>query len=363
MKVLHVNAGLENGGGLTHIINLLKQAKNEEQDFTLLCLADGPVAQAARTAKLKVQVLGINSRYDLAGLNKLAHFINNAGFSIVHTHGARANLFVSLIRHKITAKWCVTVHSNPYLDFADRGFTGKIFTKLNIQAIRKADCVFAVTKRFADLLVEKAKIKQKKVHVIYNGTFFHADSQIPAKYEHPNFNIVNVARAEKVKGQDLLLQALKQLNNANVHLFIAGDGSQLRSLKDLTQKLNLGPQVTFQGFMTHKQLKNLYRRMDLAVLTSYSESFPLVLLEASDNLLPLLSTAVGDISMMIPDKEHGFVAKVGEIDSICSALKQAVNTPKTQLREMAQLEKNYVERHFSLHEQLSSILRVYDDIV
>ena len=29
MKVLHVNAGLENGGGLSHIVNLLTEAKNE----------------------------------------------------------------------------------------------------------------------------------------------------------------------------------------------------------------------------------------------------------------------------------------------------------------------------------------------
>ena len=362
MKVLHVNAGLENGGGLTHIINLLKEAKNEQQNFTLLCLADGPVAQAARTAKLDVQVLGIKSRYDLGGLNKLANFINQGSFNIVHTHGPRANLFLSLIRRKIKANWCITIHSNPYLDFADRGLKGKIFTKANLHAISKADCIFAVTKRFANLLIKKVKIDPEKVHVIYNGTFFHEDSQIPAKYEHPNFNIVNVARAEKVKGQALLLQALKKLNNANVHLFIVGDGTELNSLKNLAQQLKLGPQVIFLGFMTHKQLKNLYRRMDLAVLTSYSESFPLVLLEASDNLLPLLSTAVGDIKVMIPDQKHGFVANIGDIDSICTQLRRAIETPKDQLKEMAQREKSYVERNFSLKKQLKSILQVYSQI-
>ena len=47
MKVLHVNAGLENGGGLSHIVNLLTEAKNEGKDFELLTLAEGPVAQAA----------------------------------------------------------------------------------------------------------------------------------------------------------------------------------------------------------------------------------------------------------------------------------------------------------------------------
>lgn len=363
MKVLHVNAGLESGGGLTHIINLLTEAKNEGKDFTLLCLAEGPVTQAARAAKLQCVVLGINGRYDLTGLKRLRSFINKGNFDIVHTHGPRANLFVSMIRKRITAKWCVTVHSDPYLDFGDRGLLGKTFTSLNLRAIRKADCVFAVTRKFANLLVDKAHIQKNKVHVIYNGTFFHKNNEIPAKSEHLHFNIVNVARAEKIKGQELLLRALKELNNGNVHLYIAGEGSQLGYLRELVQKLELGPQVNFQGFMTHKQLMHLYRGMDLAVLTSYSESFPLVLLEASDNLLPILSTNVGDIEMMIPDSEHGLVAKIGDIESIVAALKKAIRMTPVELKQMAIKEKDYVSHNFSLSNQLSSIMSIYSTLV
>ncbi|WEV37355.1 glycosyltransferase [Lactobacillus sp. ESL0677] len=363
MKVLHVNAGLEVGGGLTHIVNLLTEAKKEGEDFTLLCLAEGPVAQAAREAGLRVAVLGINSRYDVASLGKLAAFINDGNYDIVHTHGARANLFLALIRRKLGAKWCVTVHSDPYLDFAGRGMLGKLFTAANLYALRKSDCVFAVTKNFANLLVHKAHVNQNKVHVIYNGIFFHRDSEIPAKYPEATFNIINVARVEKVKGQDLLLRALKNLDNANVHLYIAGDGSQMAALKDLVQKLDLGPQVTFQGFMTQKQLQNLYRRMDLAVLTSYSESFPLVLLEACDNLVPLLSTAVGDIEMMIPDQDSGFIAKIGNLTSITTALHQAVATPKNELEEMAIREKAYITEHFSVANQLEAIIQEYQAVI
>ncbi|RMC42409.1 glycosyltransferase family 4 protein [Lactobacillus sp. ESL0233] len=360
MKILHVNAGLENGGGLTHIVNLLRQAKAAGQDFTLLCLAPGPVASAAANAQLNVHVLGVNNRYDLTGLKRLRTFINQGEFDIVHTHGARANLFIALIKHKIKAKWCVTVHSDPYLDFADHGILGHVFTTANLYALRQAECVFAVTQKFAQLLVTRANLDANKVHAIYNGTKFHANSAIPAKEEHQCFNLVNVARTEKVKGQDLLLKALKIINNPNVHLYIAGNGTQLASLKKLAQKLELTKQVTFLGFISQKQLENLYRKMDLAVLTSYSESFPLVLLEASDNLLPLLSTAVGDIKMMIPDKQHGFIATVGNINSIAANLKKAIELSKEQLSQMALSEKEYAASRFSLKKQLESILKVYE---
>lgn len=359
MKVLHVNAGLENGGGLSHIVNLLTEAKQEGKDFELLTLAEGPVAQAAREHGIETHVLGANSRYDLASLKKLTRFINDGDYDIVHTHGARANLFLSLIHKKIKATWCITVHSDPYLDFAGRSLLGKIFTSLNIRALRKADCVFAVTERFARLLINKAQVDKNKVHVIYNGIVFHNDSEIPAKYEHTYFNIINVARTEKVKGQELLLKAVKQLNDQHIRLHIAGDGSQLEPLKALTRQLNMAPQVTFHGFMTHHQLSSLYKRIDLAVLTSYSESFPLVLLEATDNLIPILSTDVGDIHKMIPAPEYGFIAKVGDIDSIAKQVNLAVNKSNKELRQMAHAEKRYAEEHFSIKNQLDSILAVY----
>ena len=56
MKVLHINAGLEKGGGLSHIVNLLTEAKRQNVDFELLTLADGPVAKAAKKAKVKTTI-------------------------------------------------------------------------------------------------------------------------------------------------------------------------------------------------------------------------------------------------------------------------------------------------------------------
>jgi len=45
MKVAHINAGNEYGGGLVHIVSLLKTLKDETVD--LLVLEEGPVARAA----------------------------------------------------------------------------------------------------------------------------------------------------------------------------------------------------------------------------------------------------------------------------------------------------------------------------
>ncbi|QNQ80896.1 glycosyltransferase [Lactobacillus sp. PV034] len=357
MKVLHINAGLEKGGGLYHLVNLLTEAKLENKDFELLTLSRGPVAEAAKKAGIKTTILGAKNRYDLAVLKRLINYINRNEFDVVHTHGARANLFLNMIHKKINAKWVITVHSDPLKDFAGRGIMGDIFTKLNIHALKNADGIFAITQNFADLLVNKIHVLRTNICVIYNGIFFH-DHILP-KYDHPFFNIINVARAEKIKGQDLLLKALKETNNKEIHLHIVGDGNELNNLRALTRDLGISDQVTFHGFLTHKQIIELYRKMDLAVLTSYSESFPLVLLEASDNLVPILSTSVGDIKKMIPDDQHGFVVKIGDQIGIENKILQAYKMSNQDLQAIAKREKEYVANTFSMKNQLAAIENYY----
>lgn len=364
MRVLHVNAGLEKGGGLFHIVNLLQVAKEENKDFTLLTFADGPVAQAAREVGAKADVLSIDSRYNAKVLSKLRDYINAGQFDIVHTHGARANLFMSLINRKVNAKWVITVHSDPTKDFGGRGVVGKVFTKLNLRSLDRADRLLSVTQNFKQLLVDKVGISANKISVIYNGIFFDNDEKIHTP--HTEFNLINVARMEPIKGQLLLLQAIAELNLPELKLHFVGDGSVLSDLQKYVTEHDLADKVVFHGFLAQPEIAELYQTMDLAVLTSYSESFPLVLLEAANAQVPILSTNVGDIEQMIPDAKHGFTAQIGDVESIKKGIQSAYNLNNQEsqkLQEMAQIEKDYLSTNFSMQNQLHSIENIYQEVL
>lgn len=318
MKVLHINAGLENGGGLSHIIGLLSALPQEE--VTLLTFANGPVAEAAKANHIKVKVMDKKSRYDMSLLKELARYINDGQFDIVHTHGARANLFLSMIRHRIKAKWMITVHSDPQLDFMQRGLIGWVFTKLNIRSLKKADGLFAVTNNFKNILL-KLGIENQKIRVIYNGIQFQ--ETVPNKKQHTQFEIVMVGRLHPVKGHALLLEAFKAADLANAHLTIIGDGDLKDSLTKMAIDLGIGQQVSFTGLLTQKQINQHYLETDLAVLSSYSESFPLVLLEAANYAVPVVATDVGDMHELIPDEQYGWVVPVGDQVAFTEALKAA----------------------------------------
>ena len=78
MRILHMNAGAEDGGGKTHIISLLDQFPTGEVELAVF--EDGIVAKEARELGIKVHVFSQKSRYDLSILKNISEFINKEKF-------------------------------------------------------------------------------------------------------------------------------------------------------------------------------------------------------------------------------------------------------------------------------------------
>lgn len=344
MKVLHINAGLENGGGLSHIIGLLSHLP--EDDVELLTFADGPVAKAAKDKGIKVKILGKNSRYDFSLLKVLAKYINDGNFDLVHTHGARANLFISLIKRKIKARWIITVHSDPRLDFMNRGMLGRIFTNLNVKSLKKSDGIFAVTNNFKEILLALG-LPDSKIKVIYNGIAF--SKKAPQLQEHKNFEIVIVGRLHPIKGHAVLLEAFKAANMTSAHLTIIGDGELKSELQADVKKLGLDNQILFTGLLTQDEINRRYLKTDLAVLSSFSESFPLVLLEAANFAIPVIATDVGDMRQLIPNSSYGWIVPTHNVKAMSLALEEAYGKWQSgDLKKTGFALETHAKKYFSI---------------
>ncbi len=75
------------------------------------------------------------SRYDLSILKNISEFINKEKFDVVHTHGPRANFYVSLMKKRIKAKWVTTIHSDPFQDFTKQGLKGWNFYEIKFESL------------------------------------------------------------------------------------------------------------------------------------------------------------------------------------------------------------------------------------
>ena len=206
MRVLHINAGNENGGARTYIVNLMKGQKLIKTESTLLTFEDGPVARMARENGLKVAVLPQKQRFDLSILKPLLAYIENNHIDVVHTHGPRANFIVSRIHKKMSAKWAITVHSDPRIDFS--GLKGKVMTPLNLHAMKQADFIFYMNPNLVDYF-QSLKSPANKTFEVFNAIDFSSNHPVPRR--HLVFNLLVIARLVEVKNHQLLLKALSQV--------------------------------------------------------------------------------------------------------------------------------------------------------
>ncbi|WP_334329815.1 glycosyltransferase family 4 protein [Companilactobacillus sp. HBUAS59699] len=314
MRVLHINAGNEDGGARTYIVNLMKGQKLTHTESSLLTFEDGPVAKMARENDLKVAVMPQKQRFDLSILKPLIAYINNNHIDIVHTHGPRANYIVSLINKKINAKWAITVHSDPRIDFS--GLKGKVMLKLNLHALKKADFLFYMNPNLKSYF-EKLKISDDKLFEVFNAIDFSNSNPIPTR--HNTFNILEVARLVEVKNHKLLLHALSKVK-FNYRLTLVGDGPLMSELQKMTKDLGIDEKVEFVGFK--ENTGDYYEGCDISILTSKSESLPTVYLESAYYGRPVIATNVGATNKIINDTTGWLVESENE-EELIAALEDA----------------------------------------
>ncbi len=119
-----------------------------------------------------------------------------------------------------------------------------------------------------------------------------------------------VGRLEKLKGVDILIDAVAQLEDPEVLLLVVGGehGHELRGeLEEQARAAGLGGSVRFTGAVPHEDLPDWYSAADVCVVPSYYESFGLVAVEAMACGTPVVASRVGGLVSTVTDGVNGFL--------------------------------------------------------
>ncbi|EXJ23659.1 Poly(glycerol-phosphate) alpha-glucosyltransferase [Alkalibacterium sp. AK22] len=359
MKVAHINAGNEYGGGLVHIVSLLEKMNAKQPVAELLLMEEGPVAKAAREKGIPVKVFEQQSRYDLLVLKRLLSYVNEEGFSILHSHGPRANMLMKLLQPLIKAKWVATVHSHPLLDFKERGFFGRVFEKVNTSSLLRADGLIAVSEEIRDVLIELG-CQADRVCTIHNGIDFK--DPISGHLQTEKLTLIMIGRLHPIKNFALALEVLSQWEQTNWQLLICGEGQEKTELQQLAVSYGLSDQVCFLGWLNSRELKMRVHQSDLMIHPSLSESFPLVLLEAAEQQVPVIATDVGDVRCLLSRKDLGWLISPADSASLLEALEAAyIDWQSGELKQKGERLRKQGQQ-FSLTAQVDQVRSFYEQL-
>ncbi|MBV8403638.1 MAG: glycosyltransferase family 4 protein [Gammaproteobacteria bacterium] len=124
--------------------------------------------------------------------------------------------------------------------------------------------------------------------------------------------LIHVASLNRVKDQHTLLRTLVALRGSGVdfEMHIVGEDTLGGEMQALALELGLAAQITFHGFLPHRELRPLMEDSDVMVLSSRHEAGPLALHEAAVVGVPTVGTAVGEIADWAP--HAALAAPVGD---------------------------------------------------
>lgn len=160
-------------------------------------------------------------------------------------------------------------------------------------------------------------------------------------------NLVAIGRLSKEKGFDDLLKLFKKISikHPDWKLNIVGDGMEKNNLLDLAKELKLGDKVVFHGYQNKDYINNILLESSIYVMTSLTESFGLVLIEAMSYGVPCISyTSAQGANEIISDGETGYLIKNRGEDEMIEKIELLIENEKlrNKLGKNARLKsKNY----------------------
>lgn len=225
------------------------------------------------------------------------------------------------------------------------------FTSISYKAYQVIVCQ---SEEMKQSLMATYNVNPALITVIGNPVLHTPKVKEPRKSKTKNHKLLAVARFSLEKGLERLVDVVAELPD-NYHLSLVGAGVLKNQIRQKAKELGLSSRVHFLGEISNIQVQEVMVQHDLMVLSSYTEGFPNVVLEALNVGLPVVTFKVGGVSGLIIDGFNGYVLPQNDYQGFKHRVIQACTTDYWNAAEI----KNTVYQKYAL----SRISAQYEELI
>ncbi len=191
------------------------------------------------------------------------------------------------------------------------------FRKIERYLFKHAAKVVSLGGRLTDILKKEIPNSRNKIVVLPNAV--NPCNYIKRNFKDDKIQLLYVGRFAFNKGINILLEAVRQLNNEGyqnkLQFNIVGKGP----LYDAYTKQYSFSNVNFIGFAADDFLQQLYRENDLFVFPTLFEGMPTVVLEAMANAMPVIVSDTGATAELV-NQDNGYLIESNNVRALKCAI-------------------------------------------
>ena len=314
-------------GYAVDVVTTLFEGLKETEIINGVCVYRVPVP--GRTHKANASLISLLV-FPLCAYHKAKQLCLENEYRFINTHFAvpTGPLGVSLSR-KFNIPNILSIHGGDIYDPTKRFSPHRwfILRRYISYILKHSDYVIAQSNNTKEN-AQKYYTDKKTIKIIplpYDEVNFNPVSRTDLALQEDAVYLISVGRIVKRKGYHNLISALGKIQNEKVRLIILGEGPEKESLEKLIKEERLEDRVILPGFVSEEKKFQYLNCADIYVLSSVHEGFGIVLQEAMQVGLPIVSTNYGGQTDVIKENENGILVDNCSVDALASGILKLVN--------------------------------------
>jgi len=370
IRVLHVQKLAGIGGAEKHLSLLLPALVKGNIEVHYLALEPAhafymnqPLIEQLQASGVQCHRITLRHNFDGIALWKFYILLKNINPGLLHTHLIQGDFYGALLKYILPGMKLISTKHGYDEDYqAHYGLNPEhihrhknLYYYLSRFSVRKADRIITISLGLREIFIALTGTKEKIQYISY------AYPQIVLPEIKIAKHLLYVGRLIPFKHPELLLQAYKLYRQKGgcLPLIIAGGGSMEPELKAYADQTGLSAYIQFRGRIP--QPEELLPEAAVLCVSSLSEGFGLVMLEAMAAGIPVLGFDAPAMHEVILHKKTGLLCKPADVNAFAEAMLFFEQNPE----ERANMGKNgfdYLQSEFSMQKMVSACLHFYTEI-
>lgn len=366
LKVLVVISNLTHGGAERQVVELANRIDSNLVDLHICSLSTHcPLAKHLNSPE-KLHILEKKSKYDIALIFRLASFLKNNHFNLVHGFLFDAEI-ASRFAGRIAGIKVIGSERNSKNNF------GKFKTWIYRATSGLMDLCVANSNAGARFSQQAFGIPADRYAVIYNGVDTNRFSPGLSSIDRSTLGIGDsvkvvamVGSFKRQKNHAFLLAAIKELKARFEQVVFVFVGSPIKEgpeantgyyeeVQALVDEYGIRDMCKFVD--ARSDIEEVYRLCDFTVLPSLFEGTPNVVLESLACGVPVIASDVADNRYVLP-ADVGFIVSLGEVTALQESM-YSLLTNESLRQDMSLRARSWVQEKFSLSSMADKFSQIY----